>query len=604
MLRHHCLLLVALIAVGCCCTAQAQDAYCTLTEVTTRALSNGASITVQADGMLEYNVQTWRGRQVREIIIELKNARSGLRSDLIRPADVYPISFISFTTSPDARNGIGLTMKIELVDEARFETPDQTDPQKLMVNIRTERTVPRTDNGRPAAPTTEEKKEADDAQTIDVTSSEDGLVSVRSLKADIHRVVAEIARAAGVNVAVDDAVRRKVSLNVTDLTVQQVMQGIASGYGLALSTVGDVQMLSEGIPTDLPTYGRSATTSYPLTYLKVDDAASLLPPFLIEYLRRNPQQNSIVVTAPRQMLDKIGHDLRSIDIAPPLIMVEVLAMEISHDGSAESFLDWVYHGPDTKVTGNTRTGELGYAEGEKYGIEGGVVETEKLSTHVRALVTSGAARIHAEPRMAAMNGERARIFIGRDRFIRMIYSSGSDQQERIETVRVGVSLELTPWTGGNGEITSDMQCEVSNIVDIDPETGIPRLSTRRAEAVVRARDGETIVIGGLLQRQQERTQRRIPILSDIPLIGGLFRSGSKRSTETELVFFLTPRIIDPTTAGEIGGEMLRQLGGATSVTCPMPLGAREEAAEILEGRGGEAPSTGPDWDLRWPRRGY
>ncbi|MFO8080289.1 MAG: hypothetical protein R6V07_08295 [Armatimonadota bacterium] len=607
MNRYHCYcVLIALIAAGATATdAWAQDAYCTLTSVTTKALSNGATITVEADGMLQYDLQTWSGRKVTEISIELENARSGLRNDLIRPDDVYPISFISFTASPQARNGIGLMMKIALVDEARFELPEQSDPQKLSVNIRTDRSVPTANNGND---TDAEEKDGEDKEEgeIEVTSTDDGLVSVRALKADIHRVVAELARTAGANVAVDDAVKRKVSLSVTNLTPQQVLQGIASGYGLALSTVGDVKMLSEGIPTDLPTYGRSATTSYPLTYLKVDDAASLLPPFLIEYLRRNPQQNAIVVTAPRQMLDKIGQDLRAIDVAPPMIMVEVLAMEITHDGSSERFLDWVYQGPDSRLTGNTRTGELEYAEGDSYGIAGGVVDTETLSTHVRALLTKGSARIHAEPRMAALNGERARIFIGRDRFIRMQYLSGGDLQERIETVRVGVSLEITPWTGGNGEITSDVECEVSNIVDIDPETGIPRLSTRRAEANVRARDGETIVIGGLLQRQQERTGRRIPILSELPLIGGLFRSTDTRTTNTELVFFLTPRILDQTTAGEVAGEAIERLGGPSSVTCPVPPdrgdGARESVEQPDE-PAADRPSPGPDWRSRWPGRG-
>ncbi|MFP4249876.1 MAG: hypothetical protein ACLFU7_09480 [Armatimonadota bacterium] len=607
MNRYHCcFVLIGLIATFAPATgAWGQDAYCTLTSVTTRALSNGATITVEADGMLQHDLKTWSGQKVSEINIELENARSGLRNDLIRPDDVYPISFISFTASPDARNGIGLMMKIALVDEARFELPEQSDPQKLSVNIRTDRSVPTADNGDDTdAEAKDEKENAE--EEIEVTSTGDGLVSVRALKADIHRVVAELARTAGANVAVDDAVKRKVSLSVTNLTPQQVLQGIASGYGLALSSVGDVKMLSEGIPTDLPTYGRSATTSYPLTYLKVDDAASLLPPFLIEYLRRNPQQNAIVVTAPRQMLDKIGQDLRAIDVAPPIIMVEVLAMEITHDGSSERFLDWVYQGPDSKLGGNTRTGELEYAEGESYGIAGGVVDTETLSTHVRALVTKGAARIHAEPRMAALNGERARIFIGRDRFIRMQYLSGGDLQERIETVRVGVSLEITPWTGGNEEITSDVECEVSNIVDIDPETGIPRLSTRRAEANVRARDGETIVIGGLLQRQQERTGRRIPILSELPLIGGLFRSSNTRTTNTELVFFLTPRILDQTTAGEVAGEAIERLGGPSAVTCPVPPERADGAQESTDGPDEpavETPAPGPDWRSRWPGRG-
>lgn len=595
--RHHLSLLTAVLAAlllprG----AVAQDAFCTLTSVTTKALSNGATITVEADGMLEYDSQTRQNRSVREIIIDLENARSGLANDLVRPRDAYPISFISFTMPRDAVNGIGLTMRIELVDEATFQIPEQSDPQKLVVNIRTERTVPRTSNGnaRDGAAEDTKKKDEEDEQ-LEVSCDPDGMITLHALKADIHRVVAELARAAGVNVAVDDAVRRKVSMTVTALPAQQVLQGIASGYGLALSSVGDVQMLSEGIPTDLPTYGRSATTSYPLTYLKVDDAASLLPPFLIEYLRRNPQQNSIVVTAPRQMLEKIGRDLRSIDIAPPLIMVEVLAMEITRDGAAENFLNWAYHGPDTDLSGNTRTGSIDYAEGESFGIAGGVADTETLSVHVRALASSGSARIHAQPRMAAMNGEQANIFIGRDRFIRMTYSSGGEQQERIETVRVGVSLEITPWTGGNGEITSHVECEVSNIVDIDPETGIPRLSTRRAEANVRARDGETIIIGGLLQRQQERTERRIPILSEIPIIGELFRSTNTSSTDSELIFFVTPRIIDPEAAGQIADEAIRRLGGPTAVTCPAPLGAGESPPDDAASSGRRA-APRPDTD--------
>lgn len=573
MIRHLVVAsaMILLAGVLAALPAAAQDAYCSITSVKTTALSNGATVTVEADGLLQYDLNTNRWNKTTEINIELENARSALPDDLIRPENVHPISYISFTTPPNARNGVGLDMKIVLVDASNFEIPEQSEPNKLTVNIRTERTVPRTRNGNGATTTgtTETTTGAAEGQDgfLNVTW-EEGLLSVRALKADLHRVVAEIARAAGVNVAVDDRVKRKVSLNVTGMSAEQVLQGIASGYGLAISTVGDVKMLSEGIPTDLPTYGRSATQSYPLTYLKVDDAASLLPPFLIEYLRRNPQQNSIVVTAPRQMLEKIGQDLRAIDIAPPLIMVEVLAVEITRDGSSERFLEAMYADDDWQASFNSFTGDVRYAEGDSYGIEGGVVTTETLSGRVRALLASGLARIHAQPRMAAMNGQRANIFIGRDKFIRVTYTRSGYLQDKIETVRVGVSLNIVPWTGGNGEITSDVTCEVSNIVDIDPETGIPRLSTRRAEATVRARDGETIVIGGLLQKQTESVHRRIPILSEIPLIGDLFESSTTRSTDSELVFFLTPRVIDADAAAALAAEAAAQ--ATEPFACPAP----------------------------------
>lgn len=550
LMRSYARVTVALaVTLAVALPAAAQDAYCSVTKVTTKSLSNGASVTVEADGLLQYRVQSWG--KTDTINIYLRNARSALADDLIRPKDVYPISFVRFTVPQSARNGIGLTLTIQLSDRVRFEIPEQSDQQKLIINIKTERTIPGNGhNGNDESGSSEDDAADKEAEKLTVSFDEGGL-TVRALKADLHRVVAEIARAAGVNVAVDDRVQREVSLNCTGLGVNQVLQAIASGYGLGLSAVGDVQMISEGIPTDLPTYGRSVTASYPLTYVKVDDAASLLPPFLIEYLRRNPQQNSIVVTAPRQMLNKIGEDLRAIDIAPPLIMIEVLAVEITKDGSVDRSLEAMYTGRDFETGINTETGALTHSDGDSYGLSGGIAQTIALSGRVRALLASGVARIKAQPRMAAMNGQRASMFIGRDRFIRMTYSQYGTQQEKIETVRVGVSLSIRPWTGGNGEITTKVDAEVSNIVDINPETGIPRLSTRTASANVRTRDGETIIIGGLTQRQVEHVKRRIPLLGDIPIIGELFRSESSRVRETELVIFLTPRLIEPETAADI-----------------------------------------------------
>jgi len=106
-----------------------------------------------------------------------------------------------------------------------------------------------------------------------------------------------------------------------------------------------------------------------------------------------------------------------------------------------------------------------------------------------------------------------------------------------------VRLHVTPWTGGNNEITTDIQAEVSNIVSIDPETGLPRLSSRQIETTVRVRDGETIVIGGLTLDQETVRRRKVPVLGDLPLIGALFRSRTKTKTNTELVLFITPRLL-------------------------------------------------------------
>jgi general secretion pathway protein D len=175
-----------------------------------------------------------------------------------------------------------------------------------------------------------------------------------------------------------------------------------------------------------------------------------------------------------------------------------------------------------------------------------VVPTRDLAIRLEALIDKGEAKIRANPRMGAANGQEAEIFIGAMRFIKVSFLQYGQQQERIQSVPVGVRLTVTPWTGGNREITTHLVAEVSNIVEIDATTGLPLLSTRRAESTVRAGDGETIVIGGLTQRQEETRRKKIPVLGDIPVFGNLFRYNATTDVNTELVLLVTPRLLTET----------------------------------------------------------
>jgi type II secretory pathway component GspD/PulD (secretin) len=148
--------------------------------------------------------------------------------------------------------------------------------------------------------------------------------------------------------------------------------------------------------------------------------------------------------------------------------------------------------------------------------------------------------------MAVMNGHHADIFIGVRRFIIVEYISYGQAVEKIQGVDVGVKLRVTPLTGGGGEITLNIDpesTEVSNISEVDPETGLPVLRTRQAGTTVRLKDGETLMIGGLSQQQVDDRRTKIPILGDIPLIGNLFRSRNRTAINSELVVFVTPHIL-------------------------------------------------------------
>ncbi len=515
------------------------EAYCYIRDVKINRLRNGVQILVKADGVLSFQYPqkyleraAQRGWQITEIRVLFPQAR--LAIDKTEYAvDTVPVSTVTLAVPQGAREGLGVIMTVSLTEPAHFTANRSEDMQTFILTVYAKRTVEGVKRGAPAG--------AMKTGEMEVTAH-NGRLSVRALRADIHKLVAEIARASGINVTVDDAVRHKVSINVENAQPLEVLRAIAAAYGLALSEVEDVWMLSEGVPTDLPTYHRSATASFPVKYLKASDAVSLLPTFLFRYVHDNPQQNAVVATAPSQMLDKIRRDLKAIDIPPPMIMIECLAVEVTDTRELEAQLRWHYESRRYGTSGDTGTGEVNFEHVD--GIATAIADTPALQVWLKAMLSRGKAVIRANPRMAAVNGKTATLFIGIQRFIKMQYIRYGQQYERIEMVPVGVRLTVRPWTGGNREITTWLSMEVSNIVEIDQETGLPRLSTRRASTTVRTRDGETIVIGGLIQRQEERVHRRIPILGSLPIIGPLFRSQSTNYVNTQLMIFVRPRLLD------------------------------------------------------------
>lgn len=524
--------------------AEAQEAYCYVRDVKITPLSNGVQIQVKADGVLNWTFNqddnsraARRGQEVPSCTIRFPEARLELDKTLYQ-VDEPPVSTVVLAVPQDATGGVGTTMTVQMSERSRVKADTSEDRQSLLLTVYSSRTIERSGKAGEGGGNSKEG-------TIEVTPTTAGHLSVHAVRADLHQVVAQVARQGNLAVAVDDAVQRKVSLNMKDCEALDVIKGIAVGYGLALSNVGDVYMLSEGVPTDLPTYRRSGTASFPTRYLKAKDAATLLPTFLFKYVHDNPEQNAVVITAPTQMLDKIQSDLRAIDVPPPMIMVECAVVELTDSQDLDAQFRWLYQSGNYAAGTNSATGAVDFHHvNTNDGLATAISPVAYLQSWLQALTTKGKAEVNAHPSMAAVNGKNATIFIGSQRFIKISYLSGGTQQERIEAVPVGVRLEVRPWTGGNKEITTSLRVEVSNIVEVDPATGVPKLSSREASSTLRTNDGDVIVIGGLSQRQQEKTWRRLPLLGSLPLIGDLFRSRTTRSNTTELVILVRPRLLD------------------------------------------------------------
>jgi type IV pilus assembly protein PilQ len=517
--------------------------YCNITEIDVKQLRNGVQITVKADGILNlgYREHEEDGHRYK---LDFYNARNATGQNFI-DVSKFPVSHIELTTPQDAEEGVGVEMVIVMVEPSSVRANSSTDRQSYIITVRSSRTLEGVEEEEAG-----EEEEAEKKETELSVSYADGLVSVLAVKADLQEVLGEIAAESGTNLAVDDAVKAEANLHLEDMTVDGMLRAIASAYGLALSEVEGVYMFSRGVPQDLAAYRLSGTTSFPMRYTRAKDASGLLPTFLYSYLHVNEEQNAVVVTAPQQMLDKIEADLRAVDVAPPQILIEVMAVEFA-DTEDLDVVTQLFRGdltgetneegePEFSATSDSRAGQVSYSNiGEL---------PDDFEARIRALETEQRAQIRAAPRMAVMNGHPADVFIGVRRFIIVEYITYGQPVEKIQGVDVGVKLRVTPLTGGGGEITLNIDpdsTEVSNISEVDPETGLPVLRTRQAGTTVRLKDGETLMIGGLSQQQTEDRRTKIPVLGDIPLIGGLFRSRSRSVVNSELVIFVTPHILTP-----------------------------------------------------------
>lgn len=166
---------------------------------------------------------------------------------------------------------------------------------------------------------------------------------------------------------------------------------------------------------------------------------------------------------------------------------------------------------------------------------------------LQALSTKGLAKILAEPNLLVKSGEDGNFLAGSKIPYSVLVSSGGATSTSIVFETVGIKLKFKPEVKENGLISLKIDpAEVSSIAGNLAVNGYPIIDTRNVHTQVELRDGESLVLAGLLHEEQIKTMSKIPMLGDIPILGALFRSTENDLTQKELIFFITPKIVRPT----------------------------------------------------------
>ncbi|MGC8777555.1 MAG: type II secretion system protein GspD [Candidatus Caldatribacteriaceae bacterium] len=193
--------------------------------------------------------------------------------------------------------------------------------------------------------------------------------------------------------------------------------------------------------------------------------------------------------------------------------------------------------------GGATSGPYGLQFGELASIGGVFQRLERIVATLNFLEREGKAHIRSNPRLVVMDGETGEMSVIREEYFAITTGTAAYPTTSLETISAGVILKVFPRIVGDGEIILSLSPEVSNVVGSGIQE-LPVISRRKVNTTVRVKSGETIVIGGLRQLIEVTATSKIPLLGDLPLIGGLFRSKKTTVDDKDIVMLITPTIME------------------------------------------------------------
>ena len=279
-----------------------------------------------------------------------------------------------------------------------------------------------------------------------------------------------------------------------------------------------------------------------------------------------------MVIGTNDVIVELENFIQQIDFPTPQIMIEALVVDVNTNDMYQLGTTLASGGAPDSTFFNPFTILFGSGENQNGGlsIQGSGVDANAAFSpggnlfgvrnlgrlpkdfffRIQALDQEGLVTVQSRPQISTLNGHTASIEIGTTQYY--IFTSTTPLQspnqivtqesQRFEQIEANVLLEITPWVSASGEVTVDIRPEFNTPVGSFNSDVPPTINSRVLDSTVRLKDGETIILGGLIQETDTENINKVPILGNIPLLGRLFRNKSTSTTKSELVVFVTPYV--------------------------------------------------------------
>jgi type IV pilus assembly protein PilQ len=414
--------------------------------------------------------------------------------------------------------------------------------------------------------------------TTAVSSKAKDTLSVDFPDEEIRTILRNVADLFELNLVIPDTLQGRTSLKLREVTWRQIFQVILSPIGYTFVEDGNIikivsqdSLLAEPVSTEI----------FIINYAKADDIlktiTTLVDPASGGKIIVDQRSNALVVTERPSRLGRIRPIIEKLDRATDQVMIESKFIEITAGNEHELGLNWsvgggskggIYNSYSKGSGGATGSYNPAYvapiapnlvgpiAIGNPSTVTTNLLTGADYSAILRAAESSNSARVVNNPTLVTLNNVQAEINIGEEYPIpSYTYNAerGAFEVSGFEYKPIGVLLKVTPQINSEGFIKLTLEPEISQRglpVNFGGASGaeIPIINTRKTKTQVSLQDGHTLGIGGLIKDDETSGKSQLPILGSIPVIGRLFQNKTKEKNRTNLLIFITAKVISPKNA--------------------------------------------------------
>ncbi|WP_339730392.1 hypothetical protein [uncultured Gimesia sp.] len=420
--------------------------------------------------------------------------------------------------------------------------------------------------------------------------------SLQIQDAEIMQVLDMLGELSGLNILTGQGVSGTISANLKNVTPTQALQAILRSRDLTSEKEGEfiyVMTLAQ-MEQKKKTNRKVITKLYTPFYVSAKELQTLITPILTENIGvvslTTPsevgispdatsaggdafaQTDAILVRDYPEVLGEVDRLLETMDIPPMQVVIEAMIISVKLTDEMQFGVNFAMLSGNNKnliVDGNGRvlnnssgfpgsgnssivppTGQfLADVAGLKYGFLHG-----DISGFIEALENITETNLIASPQLRALNKQKAELIIGKRTSYSTITQNGTTSIQNVNFLDSGIVLNMRPFITPDGQIRMEIHPERSTAT-INEETLLPDLETTEVTTNVMVRDGNTVVIGGLIEERLSDGKSQVPLLGAIPVIGNAFRQKRESMERSELIVLITPRIVHPEIA-QAEGELL------------------------------------------------